>query len=210
MAAVTGERSGFAGTLLASSDGTDFFAGYSRRLTEVLADFDWQPVATLAGELLDCWQSGRRVYIAGNGGSAANAMHMANDLLYGISKQLGSGLRVEALPANPSVMTCLANDEGYDAVFSAQLAVKASAEDVLIVLSGSGNSASILRALDEARRIGMRSYALLGYDGGRAKAMADLAIHCEIDDMQVSEDFQLIVAHMIMQWLQERRQQVAR
>lgn len=177
------------------------FADYSRRLQGVLASSDWTGVAELAEELRDCWRTGRQVFICGNGGSAGNAMHLANDFLYGISKKAGSGLRVHALPANGSVMTCLANDEGYERVFSLQLAVQARSGDVLLAFSGSGNSPNIVLALEEARRIGMRSYAVLGYSGGKAKALADRAIHFAVDDMQQSEDMQLVVGHMIMQWL---------
>ena len=80
--------------------------------------FDWQGVEELARELLDCWKTGRQLFLCGNGGSAGNAIHLANDFLYGISKTRGSGLRVTALPANASVLTCLANDCGYDQIFS--------------------------------------------------------------------------------------------
>jgi D-sedoheptulose 7-phosphate isomerase len=81
---------------------------------------------------------------------------------------------------------------------------------MLIVFSGSGNSANILRALEEARRIGMRSYAVLGFSGGKAKAMADVPIHFEINDMQIAEDTQLIVGHMITQWLRAQCGQAAK
>ncbi len=177
------------------------FRDYSKRLSELLANFDWAPVEQLAEELKECWVSGRRVFLAGNGGSAGNANHLANDFLYGVSKQPGSGLRISSLGANQSVMTCLANDEGYEKIFSLQLAVQASANDVLIVFSGSGNSPNILKALEEAKKIGMISYAVLGYSGGLAKKIADVPIHFAIDDMQIAEDAQLIVGHMIMQWL---------
>ncbi len=176
-------------------------AGYAARLQQVLAAADWAPAAVLAEELRDCWASGRQVFLAGNGGSAGNAVHLANDLLYGISKACGSGLRVHALPANTSVLTCLANDEGYDRIFSLQLAVQARRGDVLVVLSGSGNSPNILAALEQAREIGMKTFAILGFDGGRARAMADVPIHFPVHDMQISEDLQLIVGHVAMQWL---------
>jgi D-sedoheptulose 7-phosphate isomerase len=140
---------------------------------------------TVCGGFARLLKNGRQVFLCGNGGSAGNAVHLANDFLYGISKTHGSGLRVTALSANSAVITCLANDEGYDHIFSMQLAVQAQHGDVLIVLSGSGNSPNILKALEEAKRIGMRSYAILGYTGGRAKAMADVAIHFAIDDMQI-------------------------
>ena len=182
------------------------FAGdYARRLAVVLSGQDWTNVGRLGEELRACRESGRQVFICGNGGSAGNAIHMANDFLYGISKTLGEGLRVTALPANSSVITCLANDVGYDSIFSAQLAVLANKGDVLIALSGSGNSPNILKALDQAKSMGMRSYAILGYSGGKAKTTADVPIHFAADDMQLSEDLQLVVGHMIMQWLYQNR-----
>src|ERR1700756_837535 len=162
------------------------FSDYSKRLSAALERFDWAPVERLAYDLLDCWQTGRQVFFAGNGGSGGNANHLANDFLYALSKTPGSGLRVHSLSANPSVITCLANDEGYDRVFSLQLAVLARKGDVLIALSGSGNSPNIVRALQEAKMIGMTSYALLGYSGGKAKSIADVPIHFHIDDMQIS------------------------
>lgn len=181
------------------------FGDYSARLNATLEGFDWTPVERLAYDLLDCWQTGRQVFFAGNGGSGGNANHLANDFLYALSKTPGSGLRVHSLSANPSVITCLANDEGYEQVFSLQLAVLARKGDVLIALSGSGNSPNIVRALLEARTIGMTSYAVLGYSGGKAKSLADVPIYFGVDDMQISEDTQMMVGHMLMQWLYSQR-----
>lgn len=181
------------------------YAEYAQRLQRVLQNADWAGVDALGRDLLDCWRSRRQVFLCGNGGSAGNAIHLANDFLYGISKKAGSGLRVNALSANPAVLTCLANDEGYDTIFATQLAVQANSGDVLVVLSGSGNSPNILNALAKAKEMAVKSYAILGYSGGKAKAMADVAIHFPIDDMQISEDLQLIVGHMIMQWLYAHR-----
>ncbi len=177
------------------------FLDYSRRLQAILSEADWTSVEILASELLDCWKAGRQVFLCGNGGSAGNAIHLANDLLYGVSKQKGHALRVAALPANSSVVTCLANDQGYEDIFSHQLAVLAREKDVLIVLSGSGNSPNIVKALEQARQMGMKSFAVLGFTGGKAMHMADVPIHFAVDDMQIAEDMQLIVGHMVMQWL---------
>jgi D-sedoheptulose 7-phosphate isomerase len=94
-------------------------------------------------------------------------------------------------------------------VFSLQLAVLARKGDVLVVLSGSGNSPNIVKALQEAKTIGMTSYAMLGFSGGNAKALADVPIHFAIDDMQISEDAQTIIGHMLMQWLYAQRGDVA-
>jgi D-sedoheptulose 7-phosphate isomerase len=177
------------------------FIDYTRRLSEVLQSADWAGVQLLGESLRESWASGQQVFICGNGGSAGNAIHLANDFLYGISKKLGSGLRVTALPANSAVLTCLANDVGYDAIFSMQLAVQARRGDILIVLSGSGNSPNIVRALEQALEIGMKTFAILGYSGGKCKTLAETPIHFAVDDMQIAEDLQLIVGHMLMQWL---------
>jgi len=184
------------------------FAAYSRRLAETLDAFDWAPVETLAEDLLDAWKTGRQVFFCGNGGSAGNAVHLANDFVYALSKTPGSGIRAHALPANSAVITCLANDEGYDKIFSLQLGVMAREGDILICFSGSGNSPNVVEALKEAERIGMRSYAVLGFSGGKAKELADTPIHFEINDMQISEDAQLIIGHMLMQFLCSKREEV--
>lgn len=181
------------------------FKDYVERLHTVLSQTDWTNISALAEELFACWREGRRVFFCGNGGSAGNGLHIANDFLYGISKRLGSGLRVHALSANVSIVTCLANDEGYESIFSYQLAVQAQRGDVLIVFSGSGNSPNIIEALKTARKMGLKSFAILGYSGGKALELADHPIHFPIDDMQISEDLQLIVGHMIMQWLYQNR-----
>lgn len=185
------------------------FSDYSKRLAAALDTFDWAPVEKLAYELRDCWQTGRQVFFVGNGGSGGNANHLANDFLYALSKTPGSGLRAHSLVSNPAVITCLANDEGYDQVFSLQLAVMARKGDVLIAFSGSGNSPNIVRAIEEAKDIGMTSYAVLGYSGGKCKALADVPIHFEINDMQIAEDAQVIIGHMLMQWLHAQRGDIA-
>jgi D-sedoheptulose 7-phosphate isomerase len=101
-------------------------------------------------------------------------------------------------------MTCLANDVGYDAIFSEQLAVLGQTGDLIICLSGSGNSPNILKVLEQAKLMGIKSCAILGFSGGKAKALADISIHFPIDDMQIAEDMQLVVGHMLMQYLYSR------
>jgi len=184
------------------------FSDYAHRLSGVLASSDWSKVHVLAGEMRRCWNEKTRVFICGNGGSAGNAIHLANDYLYGIAKQNGGGLRVEALSANPAVITCLANDIGYDRIYAEQLAVQGLPGDLLIALSGSGNSPNIVAVLEQARTMGITSCAILGFSGGKSKELADIVIHFPIDDMQISEDMQLIVGHMLMQWLYAQRQQI--
>jgi len=182
-----------------------FCSGYADKLSGVLASSDWSSVGQLGKDMHECWLAGRQVFFCGNGGSAGNAIHLANDFLYGIAKRTGGGLKVQALSANPAVMTCLANDVGYDYIYSEQLAVLAASGDLLVVLSGSGNSPNILRVLEQAKTMGVKSCAILGYSGGECKSLADLSIHFPIDDMQVAEDMQLVVGHMLMKWLYQNR-----
>ena len=92
--------------------------------------------------------------------------------------------------------------------FSEQLAVLADAGDLLVVLSGSGNSPNILRVLEQASSMGVKSFAILGYSGGKSKSLADLSIHFPINDMQIAEDMQLVVGHMLMKWLYQNRPDV--
>ena len=110
-------------------------------------------------------------------------------------------MRCRALVANTSIITCLANDEGYDKVFAFQIAAEADPGDLLLVLSGSGNSPNVISAIHEAKKVGMSTFAILGFDGGLVKSLVGTAIHADVQDMQISEDIQMMIAHMISQWL---------
>ena len=183
----------------------DHIDRYTNDLSQMMKTFDWSPVHELAHDLLKCWKNGQHFFICGNGGSAANATHIANDFLYGISKVFGNAMNCTSLSANSAVMTCLANDTGYDQIFAHQLAVLAKPGDILLTLSGSGNSPNILEAIKTAKEIGVKSYGILGYSGGKAKEMVDTPIHFDINDMQISEDLQIVVTHVVSQWLYENR-----
>ena len=178
---------------------------YLKKLSSCFNDDIFEKVEKLAIDLRKVWVEKKNVYICGNGGSAANAIHIANDLHYGIGAcgkgRFQTGLKIEALPANSGVITCLANDLGYENIYSNQLEVKANKSDLLIVLSGSGNSANIVNALKTGNSLGMKTYAVLAFSGGECKNLAHEIIHFHIDDMQIAEDTQLIVGHTCMQWL---------
>lgn len=174
---------------------------YTNKLSQALRLDAMQQVPLLGRALRDAWQAGRSIYFCGNGGSAGNAIHLANDFLYGAGLRHGSGLRVEALSANPAVLTCLANDIGYDQIYAEQIRVKANKGDVLVALSGSGNSPNIVKALEAGNVAGMSTFAILAFTGGQCKSIAQHPIFFPVDDMQIAEDLQLIVGHICMQWL---------
>ena len=174
---------------------------YSEKLNRALSLSAMDHIPELGSALRESWRLGHSIYLCGNGGSAGNANHMANDFFYGAGVSNGGGLRVEALSANPAILTCLANDVGYDEIYAEQIRVKANPGDVLIVLSGSGNSANVVKALEMGNAKGMKTFAILGFSGGLCKRIAHHPIHFEVDDMQIAEDLQLIIGHMCMQWL---------
>jgi D-sedoheptulose 7-phosphate isomerase len=141
--------------------GLSFFETYADRLSGAMDAADWEMLEPLALALFDAWQEKRQVFLAGNGGSAANCNHIVNDFIYPVSKKMGKGIRMRSLSESPAVMTCLANDEGYENIFSSQLPVFANAGDILWVMSGSGNSSNILRVLKVAQELGLKSFAVL-------------------------------------------------
>ena len=161
---------------------------YLERLHKAFNKTNLEAVENLAEELRHAWIDGRNVFICGNGGSAANAIHIANDLHYGIGA-CGAGaklpgLRIEALPANSGIITCLANDTGYENIYSHQLEVKSRRGDILIALSGSGNSPNIVKALITANQMGVKTFAILAFKGGHCKKIAkkwgaQSGLHCD-------------------------------
>ncbi|MEM9015685.1 MAG: SIS domain-containing protein [Verrucomicrobiota bacterium] len=174
---------------------------YAESLARALQDADWTPVEKLAEILEEARTSRKQVFLCGNGGSAANALHIANDLTAAIYKGSRNAIRTHALTANVATLSCISNDLSYETGFSQQLRVLAEPGDLLIVLSGSGNSPNIIEAIREAKELGVTSIAILGFDGGKALSLADHPIHFQLDDMQVVEDLQLVVGHMIMKAL---------
>lgn len=179
----------------------EHLAGYASKIEAMLNSPAFVQVERLASEFARVWREDKAIYFCGNGGSAGNANHLANDFTYGVGTKHGVGMRVESLSANPSVLTCLGNDIGYDRIYAEQLRVKGRRGDLLVVFSGSGNSPNVVGALEVGNSIGMTTFAVLGYNGGRSKDLAQIPIHFEVNDMQVAEDLQLVVGHLVMQWL---------
>lgn len=143
------------------------------------------------------YKENKNIFICGNGGSAANADHITNDLMLGFTKRK-IGFNFISLCANTAKITCLANDIGYDKVFSNQLKILGRRGDLLIVLTGSGNSKNIIKVINEAKKKKIDTFGLIGFDGGKAKSILDNFIHFKIDDMQISEDMQMIVMNYVM------------
>lgn len=179
---------------------------YIYNLNKIISSKDFEKKIDIAYKiLLDTWRKNKNIFICGNGGSAANAIHIANDYLLCLGNKNKKAAKIEALPANSSVLTCLANDLSYEKIFSEQLKIKGSSGDLLILLSGSGNSKNLIRAIKEAKKMNIKTLSILGFSGGKCKKLSDISIHHEIRDMQVSEDLQMITLNICMQKLNKTK-----
>ena len=184
----------------------DPIPGYLELLSSSFTDSAKESMGRLAASVDSVRNRKAQLFICGNGGSAANANHWANDLIYGAAKGGRGGVRAHSLSANTSVLMCLANDTGYENVFSGQLEVLASPGDILVALSGSGNSPNILGALEAGNKLGMDTWAIVGFDGGKALQLARNAIHFPVHDMQIAEDLQMAVCHLLTKELARTRE----
>lgn len=141
--------------------------------------------------------TGKQILIIGNGGSAAAASHMACD--FGKNTRQTGEKRVRALALTdnlPSIMA-YANDEGYEVVFSEQILSLGQKDDVLIAISGSGNSANVLKGIETARQLGMKVIGLTGFQGGKMKERCDVCLVVPCDSMEMIEDVHLIINHIL-------------
>lgn len=176
-------------------------AKYRDREIEVYQNLDLESVNTVMNVLEVARVLGKRIFVCGNGGSAATASHYCCDFNKGVSWHKGQAYDFECLNDNVATMMAVGNDVGYEEIFRFPLRNKMKSGDILIGISGSGNSKNIINAFEYARKIGGKVIAIVGYDGGKMKEMADYNIHADINDMQISEDLHMILGHMMAQIL---------
>jgi len=171
---------------------------------DALAGLDRDMIARL-GELLERARlAGHTVFLFGNGGSGSTASHLASDLNKGVSRGRNPAYRAMCLNDNIPLMLAYANDEGYGKVFVGPLQNFLRPGDVVIAISGSGNSENVLRAVEYANRNGATTVGLCGFDGGRLKPLVHLAVHVPVDDMLVAEDVHFVVGHVLYRLLAHR------
>ena len=178
--------------------------GYLSRLHRELDQVDAAAVTELSEWIYRAWREGRTVFVIGNGGSACTASHMAEDL--GKSSLVPEDLRDESkrrlkimsLTDNVGWLTALGNDCGYDQVFVQQLMNFGQAGDVLVAISGSGNSPNVLAAADWASRHGLKVFGMTGYDGGRLRQMQHAGLHVPLNDMGMVESIHVCALHWVV------------
>lgn len=174
---------------------------YFSTVQELLGHIPFQAVDQVVDALMDANRAGQTVYICGNGGSAATATHFGCDLA---KRPIVAGqprFRVIALTDNNALMTALSNDISYDAVFAEQLLPLVRPQDVLIGISGSGNSKNVLNAVEVAKEAGAVTIGFCGYDGGKLKGMVDIPVHVPSHTMAMVEDVHLMLEHAICERL---------
>lgn len=176
---------------------------YIGRLQLALASLPRQRLAEVGQVLLRAYRNDKQVFMIGNGGSSSTASHMAADLA---KNTIGSNMkhfRVRSLGDNASILTALANDIGYDSVFSEQLVNVICAGDVLVVISASGSSSNILKAIRFAQRQSAEIVGLLGFDGGVAARLVDIPIVVPSRDYGIIEDVHLAINHMLVEYFKD-------
>jgi D-sedoheptulose 7-phosphate isomerase len=178
---------------------SNFAARYIDRLKKVLDQFDSSTFAALVDAVLEAYSRGAQIFIMGNGGSGSTASHLACDINKGCCIDLEKKFKMICLNDNMPTMLALANDLSYKAVFEEQLKNFFNPDDLVIGISGSGNSENVLRAVGYAAAHGGKTAGWSGFGGGRLAAMVDLAFVVQSHDMQQVEDTHMVLAHMLMQ-----------
>lgn len=152
-----------------------------------------------AMQLIDkAFEAEKTIYIFGNGGSAATASHYQNDFNKGVSEHTEKKFRFQCLNDNIATLMAVANDIGYEDVFRFQLDGRLMEDDLIIAISGSGNSENVIRAVEYAKANGNKIIGITGYDGGRLKQLCDCSLHVPVNSMQVTEDVHMVFDHLIM------------
>lgn len=176
---------------------------YIEEEIRVLNSLDLDDINTVMNVLEKARLERHRIFICGNGGSAATATHFAGDFNKGLSEKLEIKYDFECLSDNLPMMMAVANDTSYDEIFRQPLMNKLHKGDVFIGISGSGNSKNVVNAMEYAKENGGITIAIVGYSGGKLKEIADYHIHVNIDDMQISEDIHMVLDHLMMHTLYE-------
>lgn len=180
-----------------------FFDAYVEQWTRAAASVSRDALDRAQSILTQALSRDGQVWACGNGGSAAIANHLVCDHAKGVAADTGLRPRVHSLSATVELITAIANDIAYADVFSEQLRLMGRPGDVLITISSSGDSENIVRAVREARAIGMASIALTGFSGGRSAAEADVALHVEADNYGVVEDLHQSLMHVLAQYIRQ-------
>src|ERR1700730_11558842 len=183
---------------------------FLERVGQELLRIDMRSVQALADAIYERYQKGRFVFVIGNGGSGSNASHFCEDIGKGTLKRADfdndakKRVKILSLTDNTPYILAWGNDEGFDRVFVEQLKNLASPGDLLVAISGSGNSPNILKAVDWANRHGMKTFGCTGFTGGKLRSLAHASLHVPLDDMGIVESIHLTAFHWVVDDLHRR------
>jgi len=180
-----------------------FSQNYKTDLLKAIESLDFGKIESVIHVLRTARDDGRSIFVCGNGGSASTASHFVCDMVKGASYQKTNRFRIMALTDSLPTLTAYSNDVGYECVFAEQLKNFARPEDVVIAISGSGNSANVLRAIEYGNSIGCMTIALTGRNGGKLGPMAQLHINVSNTHMGRIEDVHMVIMHMVSYYFME-------
>ncbi|MCX8043031.1 MAG: SIS domain-containing protein [Desulfobacterota bacterium] len=169
------------------------------KVIDTLNRFDRHALMRFVELVMNTYERGGTIFVFGNGGSGNTASHFCGDFIKGVSCGLQKRFKMICLNDNTSALMAIANDISYEDIFVEQLKNFLQPRDMVIGISCSGNSINVLKALAYANSIGAKTVAMCGFDGGKAQKIAQLSLHANINDMEVSEDIHLIIMHCVKQ-----------
>ena len=179
-------------------DYTAEISAYLEHEIATIQKLDVEQINRALNLLLTAFENGNTVYIFGNGGSSATASHYQNDFNKGVSEHTEKKFNFLCLNDNVATVMAVANDIGFEEVFRFQLRGHLKPGDVVMAISGSGNSRNVINAVEYAKEQGNQVIGLTGFDGGMLKRLSDVSLHAPINSMQVTEDIHMIFDHLMM------------
>ena len=182
-----------------------YFDAYAEEMSRAAKTIEPEAFDRAAAMLVEAYTRGARMFSCGNGGSASIANHVQCDHVKGVRTTTDLAPQVLSLSTNVELLTAIANDLGYENVFVYQLQSQSGPGDVLMAVSSSGRSANIVRALEWARDHGLRTIAITGFDGGEARAVAEVSLHVECTNYGIVEDLHQTVMHALAQYIRHSR-----
>ena len=167
-------------------------------MNETVKAYVKEKVNEMMQAILEAYEQEKRIYVFGNGGSSATASHYQNDFNKGLSEKLQKKFNMVCLNNDLPTIMAIANDISFDEVFRYQLKGRIQPDELVIAISGSGNSANVINAVEYAKEQGNKVIGLCGYNGGKLKELADVVVHVDINNMQVVEDIHMILDHLMV------------
>ena len=177
---------------------------YIKNEIETLNKLDVDQIDAAINLLVETMENGNTVFTFGNGGSSATASHFQNDFNKGVSEHIEKKFNLLCLNDNVATVMAVANDIGFEEIFRFQLQGHIRPGDVVLAISGSGNSKNVINAVEYAKEQGCRVIGLTGYSGGKLRELADISLHAPINSMQITEDLHMTFDHLMMSVLYKR------